>query len=82
MMDETGRSKCADLSMEDSDNGDLSSYNGVDSEPVELLHKLPPVTDPSNIIKIALRVPSGERSVIDLEPSLRLKVHSSCSKVL
>ena len=63
-----------DLAMDDDDDG-IASVTTLtnDNEP---LKELPPVINPDNVIKIALRVPSGDRRILDLEPSLPLQVGS------
>lgn len=70
-----------DLALEADDEEDAKIlYEEVDSpvteegEPVTSLKALPPVTDPTNAFRVALRFPCGQRTVLTLEPTLRLQV--------
>ncbi|KAL5107961.1 UBX domain-containing protein 7 [Taenia crassiceps] len=69
-----------DLALEEDDEeGAAILYEEVDSpimeegKPVTTLKALPPVTDPTNAFRVALRFPCGQRTVLTLEPSLRLE---------
>ncbi|CDS37245.1 UBX [Echinococcus multilocularis] len=69
-----------DLALEEDDEEDSKIlYEDVDSlisgeeKPAASVKELPPVTDPTNAFRVALRFPHGQRTVLSLEPSLRLK---------
>ncbi|VDM17403.1 unnamed protein product [Hydatigera taeniaeformis] len=69
-----------DLVLEEDDEEDARIlYKEADSPIMEEdqsalpLNALPPVTDPSNAFRVALRFPCGRRTVLNLEPSLRLQ---------
>ncbi|KAL5969127.1 UBX domain-containing protein 7 [Taenia solium] len=68
-----------DLALEEDDEEDAKIPYEADSpiteegKPATSLKALPPVADPANAFRVALRFPCGRRTVLTLEPSLRLQ---------